>query len=87
MTYTRNIDTTPIRLAHASLQKWSPDSDYKAQCPACPSGLLLVRRDQRTMKLTRDDHCVSCGQRVVYTDEMIGGEPLKPHTNEGHDHG
>jgi uncharacterized protein (DUF983 family) len=71
-----NIDREPIRVSHASLSKWSSESAYKARCPACPDGLLLVRRDQKTMWLTRDDRCVSCGQRFTYTDETIAGEPL-----------
>jgi hypothetical protein len=67
-----NATKDPIRVAHASLERWS-DSAYKSKCPACKDGLLLIYRDV-DFKLVRLDRCVSCGQQVYYTDDAINGE-------------
>ncbi len=66
----------PIRVAHASLERWSEESDFKVHCPSCNTGLLLVYRDQKTLRVLREDRCISCAQRFVYTDTEIGGEAL-----------
>ena len=71
-----HIDADPMRVAHASLQRISSDSEFKAYCPRCKDGLLLVARDRTTFRLIREDRCLSCAQRVVYTDTQIGGELL-----------
>jgi hypothetical protein len=39
-------------------------------------GLLLVTRDQRTLRVSRRDRCIRCGQAVWYLDDQIGGEPF-----------
>jgi hypothetical protein len=70
------IDAEPLRVAHASLKPWSEDSAFKAHCPSCNTGLLMVARDQRTLRISREDRCISCAQRFVYTDNEIGGEAL-----------
>lgn len=74
--YGQNLHSEPLRVAHASLIKLSVESDFKVQCPACEQGVLLVYRDQETMRLVREDRCISCAQRFVYTDESIGSEAL-----------
>jgi len=66
----------PVRVAHASLHKWSDESAFKAHCPCCTTGLLLVARDPRTLRLRREDRCISCAQSFVYTDSEIAGEKL-----------
>lgn len=73
-----NLEKAPLRVAHASLTKVSEKSDFKVECPACRRGMLLVRRDPETLGLVRNDNCIFCAQRYVYTDESIGGEPLEP---------
>lgn len=73
-----NLHKDPIPIAHASLAKLSEESDYKVECPACAGGMLFVARDQMTLALSRDDRCVSCGQRFTYTDAEIGGEIVGP---------
>lgn len=77
-----NIHAEPIRVAHASLAPWSADSSFRVHCPTCKTGLLLVARHPRTLRIVREDLCISCAQRVVYTDETIGGETL-PAENDG----
>lgn len=72
----RNANEEPIRVEHASLEKFSEESDFKAHCPSCETGLLLVQRDQETMRIRREDRCISCAQRFVYADTEIGGERL-----------
>lgn len=72
-----NYGQPVIVVAHATLEKWRQDSPFRVGCPVC-GGLLLVRRDQATFQLMRDDLCVRCGQRFHYTDTMIGGELLPP---------
>lgn len=71
-----NLNNPPLAVAHALLPKQSEDSDYRVCCPACEVGTLLVRRNQKTIRLERGDMCTLCGQRVVYTDAEIAGEPL-----------
>lgn len=73
-----NFKKPPVRTAHASLEKVSDESPFKVRCPACPKGMLLVARNQKTFGLAREDCCVSCGQRVVYTDTDIAGMALEP---------
>lgn len=69
-----NVAKEPIRVFHSSLKLYDTDSAYKAVCPTCKSGLLLVHRDQKTFFLERHDRCVSCGQAFHYLDDMINGE-------------
>lgn len=70
-----NIQAPAIRVSHAELERWGEEpGDFKSKCPSCPDGLLLVMRDQKTFALINVDRCVSCGQTVIYTDKMIGGE-------------
>jgi len=65
--YTENVGKSPIKAKHSDLTRWS-DSDFKSKCPACPDGVLLVRRNEKTFKLERLDFCVACGQAFIYTD-------------------
>ena len=70
------IDAEPIRVEHSSLERWSEGSTFRAHCPRCKTGLLLVARHQRTLRIQREDRCISCAQRFIYTDNAIGGEAL-----------
>lgn len=63
-----NYKKEPIRVKHSDLKDFSEDSYYKKCCPSCKNGVLLVKRDQETLKLLEEDFCVSCGRRVIYTD-------------------
>lgn len=73
-----NITQPALHVLHAELPRVQEDSAYKSECPACQSGWLLLRREQGTWHLLRDDRCVSCGQAVVYQDHTINGELLYP---------
>ena len=57
---------------HASLER-TGESAYRSVSPCCGS-FLLVRRDPKSLKLSRHDACVLCGKRYRYTDESINGE-------------
>jgi hypothetical protein len=62
-----NLNNAPRQVRHADLERFG-DSVYKSQCPVCKEGLLLVRRDQETFQLLREDACSLCGQRFEYLD-------------------
>lgn len=70
----KNLHAEPVRVKHADLERWDPESAYKSKCPACEAGLLLVYRDRTTFRLARTDRCISCAQTVIYTDAEISGE-------------
>jgi hypothetical protein len=57
----------PVTIKHSSLER-ADESPYRSNCPACKDGILLVRRDQKTLEILAEDNCVSCGQRFVYSD-------------------
>jgi len=68
-----NLKEEPILVAHSELERFSETSIYKSICPKCKEGLLLVTRNQDTLKIRKDDMCVLCGQRFIYTDvDTIG---------------
>lgn len=71
----QNVDKPVIEVSHASLKRAS-DGPYRSHCPVCNNGFLLVRRDQKTLRLLKLDICLGCGQRVRYTDSHIAGEEL-----------
>lgn len=73
--YGLNFDADQIKLKHSSLKLFSPDSSlFRVCCPVCDDGILLVARNQKTFKLSRNDRCIVCAQSVYYTDEDIAGE-------------
>lgn len=64
-----NVGKPPIRVKHSKLKRWSEDSPFKSICPACPDGILLMRRKQTPPhELEETDYCVGCGQAVIYED-------------------
>lgn len=63
----QNIHKEPIRVKHSELKR-SGDSVYKSICPACDRGLLLMQRDQETLKLLTADRCIFCGQSFEYIE-------------------
>jgi len=63
-----NIHSETIEVQHAELTRADSESVYRSNCPICPDGILLIRRDDKTFELVANDVCLSCGQRVVYTD-------------------
>ena len=71
-----NAHAPAMRVSHSSLERWSGESEFRSKCPACSEGILLVLRDQVTFQLINVDRCVACGQTVVYTDKIIGGEAV-----------
>ena len=56
------IDVQYVTLEIIELGKW------KRKCPACKDGILLVRRDNTTLRLLESDRCISCGQLIKYID-------------------
>lgn len=73
-----NRDAATRFIRHEDLTLYSEDSPYRAVCPACTEGILLVSRDQKTLRIQREDRCTRCCQRVFYLDDRIGGEMLPP---------
>jgi hypothetical protein len=72
-----------IRVKHSDLKLYSDTSAYRACCPLCTDGLLLVCRDpKQDYQLSRRDCCIVCGQVFYYTDEKIAGENLPPDEEE-----
>jgi hypothetical protein len=63
-----NLYKEPITVVHADMEKVTEESIFRSFCPVCKEGLLMVGRDQRTLKLRATDNCILCGQRVVYSD-------------------
>ena len=63
-----NINKPIIEVKHKDLKRDSKNSIYKSVCPVCGIGVLLMSRDQETLKLLEYDCCISCGQRFKYTD-------------------
>jgi hypothetical protein len=76
-----NANRSVLHVRHSELRRVSEGSSYRSECPACSDGLLLVRRDDKTFVLLREDMCVSCGQIVVYDDQEINGELLHSESN------
>lgn len=79
-----NYDKPPRKLSHASLTRVGDESPFRSKCPVCPNGVLLVQRDQKSFALQNLDSCVVCGQRVIYTDKFINGEPVTDVTTKKH---
>lgn len=73
-----NLEAPTLLVRHADLPRWNEDSAYKARCPVCKDGPLLIARHPVTLNLLRTDRCLACGQSVQYIDKAINGEPLAP---------
>lgn len=63
-----NLYKEPITVVHAEMERATEETIFRSVCPVCREGLLLVSRDQRTLKLRDTDNCTLCGQRVIYSD-------------------
>ncbi len=63
-----NLCNSPVKIIHSELKRADDNSIFRSICPVCELGTLLVKRDNITLKITAEDHCLLCGQHVVYTD-------------------
>jgi len=63
----KNVHADVIYIDHDSLKRFCEESYWKRLCVKC-NGLLLVHRDQQTMKVIPQDRCVVCGQQYLYLD-------------------
>ncbi len=63
-----NLHNTPVKVIHSELKRADNNSIFRSICPVCEIGILLVKRDNITFKITAEDHCILCGQQYVYTD-------------------
>lgn len=69
-----NVAAAPVELLYCELER---DGDGAAsRCPTCEMGTLVVYRHPDTLLPLRHDRCLLCGQRVVYMDDEIRGEPF-----------
>lgn len=66
--FMKNFKLPPVEVKHSELKLWSENSCYRRLCPCCQKGMLGMSRDWKTFALRKDDFCVECGQRVIYTD-------------------
>jgi predicted RNA-binding Zn-ribbon protein involved in translation (DUF1610 family) len=74
--YGTNIREPEIEVRHSELERFSSESLFRSKCPKCHEGILPVGRDPKTLRLSRHDRCVVCGQAVRYTDKSICGSDL-----------
>ena len=59
----------PVELFHSRIVRHDPEnSKYKSCCPFCETGVLLMQRNQESLKLLAEDSCNVCGRRVKYMD-------------------
>lgn len=72
MTVEERFKLPPLEIRHADLKRHD-DSSYRSVSPCCDS-VLLLRRNQTTLKLEREDVCIRCGRRYRYTDPGVNGE-------------
>lgn len=72
----RNFRKPVLKLRHFALKQTG--DGWSTECPVCETGVLLIRRNQRSMKLQKADNCVSCGQPVSYLDikHMRENDPM-----------
>jgi hypothetical protein len=63
-----------IEIWHLELTRECEDSAYRSKCPFCKNGVLFVGRDIKTLRLSRYDRCISCGQLIKYLDPYINNE-------------
>lgn len=68
----KNINNPPRRVRWKELERAS-DSAFRSTCPACNSGVLLVRRCLCFEHFSCFDRCTECGQVFIYEDEEILG--------------
>ena len=71
-----NIGKPWVRVRHETLKRMNDTSPYRSWCPVCDQGVMLVQRSG--VDLLRVDHCSMCGQRFIYEDDEIEGQPLNP---------
>jgi len=67
-----------IYIHHSDLKR-SGESAFRSVCPSCETGILLVRRNQKSLKLSRLDNCINCGQEFFYIDDS----PLETPVDRG----
>lgn len=65
-----NIDQPVLHVNHKDLKLATPESSiYKALCPVCDVGWLLVARNPKPPhEIMPGDNCSYCGQRFIYRD-------------------
>jgi uncharacterized protein (DUF983 family) len=62
-----NLSLPPIEVKHKKLNRIG-NSQFRSVCPCCNEGVLLFKRDYETLNLKKEDNCISCGRRFLYTD-------------------
>ena len=63
-----NLYNDPVIVKHAELERENDVSIFRSICPVCKKGMLLVRRNQKTLRLEAEDNCILCGQHFYYSD-------------------
>jgi hypothetical protein len=63
----KNLDLPPIEVRHQDLER-TGDSIFRSKCPECDDGVLLMKRKSPNFTLDKNDTCIACGRRFIYTD-------------------
>ena len=73
-----NLKKPMMIVRHSTLDRTDTGSEsvFRSWCPVCHRGLLLVKRIQATLQLSRFDNCTLCGQLIFYEETEIEGMPL-----------
>ena len=71
-----NASLPPLEVKHQSLERVD-DSIFRSKCPSCRDGRLMMKRiSLKCLYLSKEDMCISCGRRFIYTD--IEGNKMIP---------
>jgi uncharacterized protein with PIN domain len=63
----KNIRSPMKSIVFKELKQFG-DSVFKRICPECKDGIIVMSRDNVTMKLERRCYCFLCGQRYDIVD-------------------
>jgi len=69
-----NIRNPIINVKHQELNR-TGENLYESVCPVCKAGILLIKQNRSSLRFSRHDSCILCGQRVYYTDLEYLEEP------------
>lgn len=76
-----NLGKPALTVYYLNLKR-AEDGVLRSHCPFCAEGALLIARDPKTLKMIDQDHCISCGQAVVYADLREAFPPGDDETKE-----
>lgn len=64
--FNASLPLLPVK--HQSLERVD-GSIFRSKCPSCTDGKLMMKRiSHKCLYLSKEDMCISCGRRFIYTD-------------------